>query len=346
LNSDLQTLNDQELELAQLDREVRLLEGKYAMHVEKLEQARVNDALSRERITNVKIAQPASLTHKPVAPKKPLLLAGTLMLALIGGIGSAFAAEAFDQTLRTTPQVEEKLALPVLASIPYRKRRRKHRAAVGHDGAEWHGSYRGLVSTLRSGGSNVSTNSKTVAVVGCEASKQRSRVAGNLAVEAARSGSEPVLLVDADARHRRISKRFHLNGAPGWRDIVAGNSAVTNYVQQSRPSNLAVMGPGGVNGVVGNSDTSTSARAAAQLDDIKSKFGFVVVDLPATGDMEGLPTATEWIDEAVLVVEAERTRIQAAQRVKDLLHRAGVRVAGVVLTNRRDYIPRWLYKRL
>jgi Mrp family chromosome partitioning ATPase len=45
-------------------------------------------------------------------------------------------------------------------------------------------------------------------------------------------------------------------------------------------------------------------------------------------------------------VEAEHTRIQSAQRAKDLLERAGVRVTGVVLANRREHIPRWLYQRL
>ena len=359
LSSDLERLNDQELELAQLEREVKLLEGKYAMHVQKLEEARVNDALSGEGITNVKVAQPASLVYKPVSPKKALLLAGALMLALVGGIGSAFAAESLDQTLRTTSQVERQLGLPVLASMPRRTRGRKKRrpakaaaAASGshsngttdlHNQATRHG-YRGLVTTLRSMSGSGSRHPKTVGVIGCETSQERSRVAGNLALEAARAGTEPVLLIDADTRRRSISKRFHLNGAPGWREVLAGSATATSCVQPSSASNLAVMGPGGTNGVSPAKDASTNA--VAELDDIKSIYGFVVVDLPVTGEFENLPAATEWIDEAVLVVEAERTRIQSAQRAKDLLQRAGIQLAGVVLTNRRDYIPRWLYQRL
>jgi succinoglycan biosynthesis transport protein ExoP len=282
------------------------------------------------------------------------------MMALVGGIGSAFAAEGLDQTLQTTGQVERQLGLPVLASIPYRKRGRKRRrstsaatsssgsdsngAAALEGNAARHGSYRGLVTTLRSIGGSGSRASKTVGVFGCETAKERSRVAANLAVEAANSGTEPVLLIDADSRRRRISKRFHLNGAPGWRDVLAGSAAAKSCAQQSSPRNLAVMGPGGTYGASAAANTTTNA--AAELDDIKSNYSFVVVDLPATGELEGFPTAAQWIDEAVLVVDAERTRIQAAQRAKDLLHRAGVQVAGVVLTNRRDYIPRWLYQRL
>jgi Mrp family chromosome partitioning ATPase len=52
------------------------------------------------------------------------------------------------------------------------------------------------------------------------------------------------------------------------------------------------------------------------------------------------------LDETLLVVEAERTRTKSAQRAKELLERAGVRVTGVVLANRREHVPRWLYDRL
>ena len=125
LGVDVAALNNQEFELAQLERSVELLEGKYRMHVEKLEQARVNDALGREKISNIKVAQAATLVHKPESPKKALLLALGLLVATAGSIGLAYFAESFDQTLRTTAQVESALGLPVLLSLPERKRRRR-----------------------------------------------------------------------------------------------------------------------------------------------------------------------------------------------------------------------------
>ena len=95
---DVAALNNQAFELAQLERKVELLEGKYRMHVEKLEQARVNEALGREQISNVKVAQEATLVRKPDSPKKALLLALGLVLATIGSVALAYLAEWFDQT--------------------------------------------------------------------------------------------------------------------------------------------------------------------------------------------------------------------------------------------------------
>jgi uncharacterized protein involved in exopolysaccharide biosynthesis/Mrp family chromosome partitioning ATPase len=352
---EVQTLNDQEYELARLEREVSLLDAKYAMHVKKLEEARVNDALGRERITNVKIAQPATLVYKPVSPKKMLLMVAALVVAFIGSVGSAFTVESLDQTLRTTDQVEAQLGLPVLASLPYRKHHGSPSVSLAVasangqsallNGSHRYSSYRDLVTSLRSNGGNGERQAKTIGVVGCGASKLRSRVAGNIAIEAASMGTEPVLLIDADTRGRRVSKRFHLNGASGWRDVLAGTAVAESCVKRAGSGKLAVMGPGSTNDSVPPAG-DLEGSSLGQLDALKSDYGLVVLDLPPASGLDGAPAFDAWIDEAVLVVEAEHTRVQAAQRAKDVLNLAGVHVTGVVLANRREYIPHWLYQRL
>jgi Mrp family chromosome partitioning ATPase len=67
----------------------------------------------------------------------------------------------------------------------------------------------------------------------------------------------------------------------------------------------------------------------------------VVIDMPPAAELDA-PTSTDWLDETVLVVEAERTHIQSARRAKKLLERSGVQVAGVVLANEREHVPQWL----
>ena len=342
-NSDLQKLNEQEFELAQLERDVNLLEIKYAMHVQKLEEARVNDALNREKIMNVKVAQPASLVHKPTSPKAKQFLTGAFILAVSASLGAAFLAEMLDQTLRTTDQVEKQLGIPVLASFPYRrhKKRKSLKTSNGRglqdslDVTEQRRSYKELFASLQPSILSDDRHAKTVGVVGCEASKSKSRVAGNLALAAASVRNNSVLLIDADTRRRRISKRFRLNRTAGWQDLLAGNAVANRCVHLSKQLNLALMGPG--TGISNASSTSevASTSLAEQLKEIKADFGFVVVDLPSATEMDGASSALTWIDEAVLVVQAEQTRIQVAQRSIDVLQRAGVEVTGVILCNRR-----------
>jgi uncharacterized protein involved in exopolysaccharide biosynthesis/Mrp family chromosome partitioning ATPase len=341
LESEVQKINDQEYELAQLEREVELLEGKYKMHVEKLEQARVNEELGREKIMNVKVAQPATLVYKPVAPMKAVILGLGGLVALCGSLGLAFVSESVDQTLRTTDQVEAQLGLPVLASLPYRKRRWRRRDYAVTRATQ--GDYQSMLRAVSGGCENGHRCAKTVGIVDCDTAKSRSEVAGDLAMQAASAGAAPVLLIDADARDRRVAKRFHLNGSPGWCEIMKGNAAARTCIHPSKLNNLALLGPGSTEAKPSESGQTLPTRGG--FDDLKSDFGLVVIDLPIAGELNG-SMAAQIVDEVVLVVEAERTRIQAAQRARDLLNRAGVRVAGVVLANRREHIPRWLYQRL
>jgi polysaccharide biosynthesis transport protein len=312
--SEVQTLNDQELQLAQLEQAVQLLDGKYRMHVEKLEQARVNEAMSRERITNIKIAQPATFAAKATWPDKRLLLALGFAVAVCGAFGSAFLAEGMDQTLRTSDQVEAELGLPVLASFTRRKRRKPGAAPNGHAGDDPRsasGSYSGLLRELlpANGNGNGEHHAKSIGVIGCDTSKLRSRVAADLAVHASHSG--PVLLIDADSRHRRVAKRFHLNGSPGWREVLAGTAAAASCIHRAPSDNLAIMTAGGTNGSPAGAKPATGL--AQQLAGMKTDYGLIVVDLPPARDLDAPSPAAGWLDEMVLVVEAEHTRIVAAQ---------------------------------
>jgi len=59
------------------------------------------------------VAQSATFVGKPTSPKKTLLLAFGLIAALGGALALPFVSEIFDETLRTTEQVEQELGLPV-----------------------------------------------------------------------------------------------------------------------------------------------------------------------------------------------------------------------------------------
>ncbi len=242
----------------------------------------------------------------------------------------------------------------MLLTIPYRKRRRgqaKSAAANSEvDGASSEineavaGRYRALVRELmHAAGINGQLHAQAVGVVGCEPSKARSRVAAELAIQAANCGTAPVLLIDGDERHRRVTRRFGLNGSAGWREVVAGAANIHSCVHAADRGNLAVMTPGSENGE--STDDGHASADRSQLDDLKSEYGLVVIDMPPASEFDSPPSAG-WLDAVVLVVEAERTRINAARRAKAMLDRTGVRIAGVVFANRRDHVPGWLYDRL
>jgi capsular exopolysaccharide synthesis family protein len=123
----LKTLNDAEVGIMRLTREISTQEVNYQKYSENLEQARIDHAMEADKISNISVVQPATLPIKPVRPRKLLNLALGLFLSIFGAIGLAFFAEYLDHSIKTPEEAEERLRLLTLASIPFIPRVRTNR---------------------------------------------------------------------------------------------------------------------------------------------------------------------------------------------------------------------------
>jgi uncharacterized protein involved in exopolysaccharide biosynthesis len=115
---ELKTINNSEILVTRVQREMSMQEVNYRKYYEKLEQARIDQALEIGKISNISVIQPATFPVKPVKPNAKLNLALGLFLGLFGGIGFAFFSEYMDHTFRRPEDIEERLQLPTLAVIP------------------------------------------------------------------------------------------------------------------------------------------------------------------------------------------------------------------------------------
>jgi uncharacterized protein involved in exopolysaccharide biosynthesis len=116
--ADLRQLNDFEVEIEELEREATLARTNFYGYADDLEEARINEALDRERIMNATVAQTATLAEKPISPSKMLIGALSLALATAGTTLVVLASEKLDSRVHTEDQVEDILRLPVVASVP------------------------------------------------------------------------------------------------------------------------------------------------------------------------------------------------------------------------------------
>jgi uncharacterized protein involved in exopolysaccharide biosynthesis len=114
----LEELSHKGLTADGLRREVRAAEEAFMLYQKKHEEARITAAMDQQKIVNVSIAQPAQRPLKPVAPRKALNLLLGLLLGGIGGLGLAFVTEHFDHSFTTGREVEARLGIPLLGTIP------------------------------------------------------------------------------------------------------------------------------------------------------------------------------------------------------------------------------------
>ena len=291
-----------------------------------------------------------------------------LVFGLLGALGLSFAREYMDHSIRTPEDVEEKLHLPTLASLPRVKhrgvrpslrleglsypvsRKIKAKAADGSLSKSLCEHYNTLSTSLLAGSREAPQHGHAIAVLSCHRAEGVSTLAANLAVALAQQGDAPVVLIDANYGHPSVHQIFGLRRAPGLTDALVAGSNGDNSGGRKRPAfchraqNLDILPAGSV--YVASRKTFRPDAFAQLLELARRDYRFVVVDLPALSANAGAIHLAGTCDAAVMVVEAERLRWEVARHAEDQLRQARVSLLGVVLNKRRFPIPQWVYSSL
>ena len=352
---ELNLLNDTEMQLAQLERDLETQKSSYRKYSDSLEQARIDQALELEKISNISIVQPASYPGKPIRPKKMLNLALGLFLGIFGGLGLAFFTEYQDHSFKKPDDVDNRLNLPVLATLPeYLSQRNAKgpnlpgKGAAQADGrcalpfgSDGYGNACRELLHLFAGGTLAAPCA--VALVGCRSGEGVSTAAGLLARQSALQSGGRVLVVDANSRSPSQHLSFLTKLSPGLTDFTSNGRPGLSCIQSTEIGNLDVLSAG--DGKPELSANGLKALAAA-LPALKREYSHIIFDLPAVQEHSPAMQITGLMDGVILVVEAESTRWEVAGRAKEDLLQSNSKLLGVILNKTKKHIPDWLYKTL
>ncbi|WP_136161742.1 XrtA system polysaccharide chain length determinant [Sphingomonas flavalba] len=108
-------------EAAEAGRQARdygVLKDQYDKLLAEREQASLRDQMESETdATRVRVVDPPSLPHLPVAPNRPLLLTLVLAVGLAGGAGAAFLLNQLRASFATAERLEAVSGLPVIGAV-------------------------------------------------------------------------------------------------------------------------------------------------------------------------------------------------------------------------------------
>lgn len=114
----LNSLNENEADLEVLSRNADVAKASYQTYAEKMEEARISHELDRERISNVKVVQPATLVVKAVSPKRMMLaVLGSVFFFLLSLV-LAYLMEIFDSSLRSPEDLARQIDTPIMVTLP------------------------------------------------------------------------------------------------------------------------------------------------------------------------------------------------------------------------------------
>ena len=186
------------------------------------------------------------------------------------------------------------------------------------------------------------TPEKMIMFVGAQGAEGVSTIVREFARMAATRLNKTVLIMDA--AHLNPTQHLHFNVKAGqsWKDIMnAGGSCERACQPTGNPNiHIAPFSP------AASHHAYDHPAASGFLDELQKKFDLILVDCsPATASPDSLAIA-RLTDGVVLVMEAERTRSQVVENIRDKIVRNGGKVLGVVFNKRRYHIPEFIYKGL
>jgi len=114
----LDDFNKSELELNQLERQIKIEEENYQLYRKKVEENRIYDAMDTARFANISVIEPGLLPLVPKPGRKALKAFIAVVLGLTAGLGAALLCEMLDHSVGTAEELEASLHVPVLGSIP------------------------------------------------------------------------------------------------------------------------------------------------------------------------------------------------------------------------------------
>jgi capsular exopolysaccharide synthesis family protein len=356
-------LNEADLKLKSLIRERDMQEAKYLKYSENLDQALIDHALDRDKISNISVVQPATFPAFPVPQRRTVKLALGILVGILGGIGLAFFFEYIDHSIRTPAEVEEKLLLPTLASIPRVRVNRIHPTRVNIEKGKYIEKSVKNMSTrwripvkirrpysifreellLKLDG-HATIPSYALAIIGSHCGEGVSTVAANISAMLAQSRSGRVLLVDTNIHRPSTHQIFNTRLEPGLANIPAAEYDYGDIIVSNRFRDLHILAAGTQNGSPPR--ILQPAQFTKLINSMKKDYRHVVFDMPAMKENQLSARLASLCDAVVLVVEAERLRWEVLLEAKAQLMKWNANMVGVVLNKRRFPIPEWLYQML
>jgi non-specific protein-tyrosine kinase len=170
---------------------------------------------------------------------------------------------------------------------------------------------------------------RSLVVTSAAPDEGKSTTVANLAVTMAQSGRKTIL-VDCDLRRPSLHTLFNLQNTAGFTNMMLDENAAAP-LQKTEVDNLWLLtsGPKPPN----PADLLGSRQMDRVIETLLGQADIVLFDAPPVVAVTDAVVLGAKVDGVLLVISAGKTRRDHAERAKQILEKANVRIIGVTLTN-------------
>ncbi|MCR4267834.1 polysaccharide biosynthesis tyrosine autokinase [Nitratireductor sp. ZSWI3] len=293
--------------------------------------------IAQERATllnsGIRVITHASLPRAPSFPDKPLFGAVGLVFGLFVGGAAAFLQELFRSGFVARQQVEETLAVPVIASMPRMAAwpRSANAQPIAYLAQKPMSRFSEEVRRLRLLVNIVAdphAPPRILLVTSAVVGEGKTTLALSLAHSAAADGNR-VLLIDADLRRSTATACFDLSREVGLVDLLTVPIELESAIHPVERSNIHLLPSGAA--TQNPPALLSSSRMRSTLEALRNQYDLLVIDAPPVGPVSDAAILATYADKVIFAVRWRHTAREAvAEGIRHLSDRS--KIAGIVLT--------------
>lgn len=324
LREDTLSEQDRSVRFNILSREVDTNRTLYDGLLQRFKELSAAAGIATNNISIIDTADP------PLDPSSPRLFVN-LLTALVAGLGLAgvlvFLREQIDDAVRSPADIERKLALSVLGTIPRVPGGEDIMESLAQPGAKITEAYSALRTALMYSTSEGLPH--TLLVTSSQPAEGKSTSSMAIAIGMAKLGKR-VVLVDADLRRPSVHRMLGVSNEVGLSDLLVHRKSLEDAVVHIEHQGIWLIPSGPI--PPNPSDILSSGRLGDVLRQLKSSFDLVLLDGPPVLGLADAPLLSAQVDGTLLVIESNRGFRGRTKGAIRRLRDAQALILGAVLT--------------
>jgi succinoglycan biosynthesis transport protein ExoP len=300
--------------------------------------ARFQETTEQESLTesDARIVSQAMVPFEPSTPNIPLNLALGLMGSIGLGITVIFLMEVLDTRLFSEQDVESKLRVPHIASVPKLQLGLLSALTIGARTPKAYvvkkplSGFAESIRTIRSAINMAGQDepAKIIAVTSALPGEGKTTTSICLGRLSAMSEGR-ILVVDCDLRRRSLTEELASTAKQGWLEVLQGHAELDDVILPDAKTALSVL-PVGVSRAK-PSGVFSSPEFGAFLDSLRDRFDLVILDCAPVLVVADSAEVAGQADAVVFNTLWGKTRAGVAINALTVLGRARANLVGVVL---------------